>query len=99
MIISMLSNYLLQTYITQSTPAPVTGTNYLLYNIDIIFQTSMVAVTIGFVLACMMATPSLGYGIGLFIQGGIGVYWPAMGYFRGKVIVPELRNTMLLFPK
>jgi len=102
MVVSMLSNYMFSMYINSQSQNQSTGSsnsNYLLYNIDIIFQTSMVAATVGLVIASVVSLPTLGFGVALAVQACLGVYWPAMGYFRGKIIVPELRNTTLLLPK
>jgi len=84
MMVSMLANYLATTYSL---------------HLDQLFQTSMITTTVFFVLAAGLAHPALAYALALAIQASLGVYYPAMGYFRGKVILPELRNTTLLLPK
>jgi len=35
----------------------------------------------------------------LIVQACIGMYWPSIGYLRGKIIPSELRNISLLLPK
>lgn len=85
---SMLGNYLFQLY-----ARPLFG------SVEATFQALLLASSAAFFLGSMFQTPLFAFGVSIGVQCCIGGYWPSVGYFRGRVIVPELRNTALIIPR
>ena len=86
---SMLGNYLFQMLLASSLSHPV----------ETIFQGVLVVTSVSYFLGALFQTSFFAYMVSLVVQGCVGLYWPCIGYFRGKIVVPELRNVSLLFPK
>jgi len=83
---SMIGNYLYQLY----------GSSI---GFESLFQGVLVGLTVSFFLGGILQTPLLVYAISLCIQLLIGVYCPAIGLLRGRVVMPELRSTSLALTK
>lgn len=60
---------------------------------------TLIATTVGFTMGGMLQTYTMAFFIGLLINFSIGVYWPAIGFLRGKIIVQEYRTTFLILIK
>jgi hypothetical protein len=79
---SMLGNYLHQVY-SSSMPGEST------------FQGVLVATSACFFLGAIFQTPLFAFAISVAVQVCIGGYWPCISSLRGRVVVPELRGTVL----
>ena len=79
---SMLGNYLHQMY-----GVSVGGENS--------FQGVLVGCAACFFLGSIFQTPLLTFLISIAVQVCIGGYWPCVGALRGRVVLPELRGTVL----
>ncbi len=89
---SMFGNYLFQILVGRQQ-------NSLSFGIDQLFQIVLIASSTSYFLGAIVDTPLLAFGMALVIQCSVGMYWPCIGYFRGRIIVPELRNTTLTLSK
>ena len=59
---------------------------------ELTFQIVLVCTGILFMLGALVSSPLLAFLIAIFIQCGIGGYWPSIGALRGRCIVPEQRS-------
>lgn len=79
---SMLGNYLHQMYSSA-------------LGAETIFQGVLLATSASFFLGSIFQTPLFAFFICIAIQLCIGGYWACIGALRSRVVVPELRGTML----
>jgi MFS family permease len=89
MICSMIGNYLFQLFISKSQ----------LIGVDTTFQAVLLLSSVAYFLGAIVENPLFAYGMSVIVQIAVGMYWPCIGYFRGRVIVPELRNNAMIVPK
>jgi MFS family permease len=68
-------------------------------SVESILQSALVVSSIAFFLGALFQTVFFSLLVSLVVQASMGLYWPAIGHFRGRLIVPELRNTILLLGK
>jgi len=85
-MMQMLGNYMYQLY------APSFGE-------EVSLGYTLIAATVGFTMGGMLQTYTMAFFIGLVINFSVGVYWPAIGFLRGKIIVQEHRTTFLMLIK
>jgi hypothetical protein len=88
-ISSMFGNYLFQIFVAKQN----------LIGVDQIFQILLISSSTAYFLGATSSTPIVAYLVSLVVQCCVGMYWPSIGFLRGKIILPELRNTFLLLPK
>lgn len=62
---------------------------------EAIFQAVSLGLSAAYFLGAVFQTPILVFGISVLVQGLAGVYWPAVGYARGRIILPEMRSASL----
>lgn len=82
---SMLGNYFFQLF-SSSALGGYGGT----------FQAVILCSSVSYFLGAVFQTPMLAFLISLVVHGCMGGYYPAVGFFRGKLMVPELRSTALI---
>lgn len=85
---SMAGNYLFQV---------LSGSQGI--SLENIFQGVLLASSAFYFLGAMFQTPLFAFLVSLLVQGIVGLYWPCIGYYRGKIVVPEQRNTALIIAK
>lgn len=82
---SMLGNYFFQLF-SSSALGGYGGT----------FQAVLLCSSVSYFLGAVFQTPMLAFLISLAVHGCMGGYYPAVGFFRGKLMVPELRSTAMI---
>lgn len=98
---SMLGNYIFQ-MISQSQQQSSSGTSNSIntgIGIENMLQMLLVATSVAYFCGAVFQTPSLAYCICIIVQLCVGVYWPCIGYYRGRVIPHNLRNIVLVLQK
>ena len=85
---SMVGNYLFQILTSNSG-----------FSTEQIFQAILISSSVFYFLGAIFQTPLFAFLVSLAVQGSVGLYWPCIGYFRGKIVVPEQRNTALIIAK
>lgn len=60
-----------------------------------IFQSVLLGSSVAYFLGAVFQTPLMVFGVSVLVQGLVGAYWPAVGYARGRVILPEMRSASL----
>jgi hypothetical protein len=88
---SMLGNYLFQMYGKSST--------FFGGGIEATFQAVVVVSSVAYMLGALFQTPGFALLVAVTVQFCVGGYWPCIGYFRGRILLPEQRNTVLLITK
>lgn len=83
-VASMLGNYLFQLYC--ASPGAL---------VESAFQAILIASSGAFFLGALYGTSTMAFLVSIFVQVCMGSYFPCIGYFRGRIIMPELRNTSL----
>jgi hypothetical protein len=87
-VASMLGNYLFQVYSTSPGASVETA-----------FQAILIASSVSFFLGASNSTSTMAFVVSIFVQICMGSYYPCIGYFRGRIIMPELRNTSLVIAR
>eukprot|EP01038_Epipyxis_sp_PR26KG_P007409 gene7409-10100_t len=82
---SMLGNYLYQMYASQ-------------IGIENCFQAILFGSSVSYFLGAIFQTSYMAFGISVMVQICMGGYWPSIGYFRAKIILPEFRTMSLTIP-
>lgn len=67
--------------------------------IDSILQYVLIGSSVAYFLGAILQTPFFAYFVSLAVQTCIGVYWPCIGFFRGKIIAPEIRSIAVIITK
>eukprot|EP00597_Dinobryon_sp_UTEXLB2267_P005347 CAMPEP_0170062026 /NCGR_PEP_ID=MMETSP0019_2-20121128/3397_1 /TAXON_ID=98059 /ORGANISM="Dinobryon sp., Strain UTEXLB2267" /LENGTH=345 /DNA_ID=CAMNT_0010268051 /DNA_START=358 /DNA_END=1395 /DNA_ORIENTATION=+ len=92
-VASMLGNYLFQLHSAPTAASPGGG------GPGGAFQAILLGSSVSYFLGAVFQTPLLAFAISIVVQLCMGGYWPSIGYFRGKIVLPELRNTTLAIPR
>jgi hypothetical protein len=92
---SMLGNYCFQIFFNNKT----SGTGVTGGGIDNVFQGVLIASSACYFLGAIVSSAVIAFFIALLIQCCVGIYWPCIGYYRGRIIAPELRNSFLTIPR
>ena len=97
---SMLGNYLFQMYAKNSNNNNSNGSSSGFGGgVEGTFQALLIGMSAAFLLGAIFQTPSLALLVSIFVQLCIGGYWPSIGYFRGRLLLPEQRNTVLIISR
>ncbi len=96
-VTSMLGNYLFQLYsmnafASSSSSVNVSGTGS---NTDNAFQAILITSSVSFFLGAIFQTAFMAFLSSIVIQLCMGCYWPSIGYYRGRIVLPELRSSSL----
>jgi len=94
-VTSMLGNYLFQLYTINSSNVVNSNNANSSNNIDLAFQAILITSSVSYFLGAIFQTSFMAFLISIVVQLCMGCYWPAIGYFRGKIIPPELRTSSL----
>lgn len=86
-VISIVGNYGYQLFGAQT------------QSFDILVQGILFGSSACFFLGAIFQTSSFAFFISLVIQCCVGGYWPCIGALRGRLIVPELRSSTILFTR
>jgi MFS family permease len=62
-------------------------------------QSLLIAASVAYFCGAIFQTPFLAFAACLVIQIGVGIYWPCIGYYRGRIIPHDLRNIVLVIQK
>lgn len=87
-VASMLGSYLFQMY--SSTPGA---------SVEQAFQAILIGSSVAFFLGASYGASGTAFIVSIFVQLCMGSYYPCIGYFRGRIIVPELRNASLIIAR
>ena len=52
-----------------------------------------------YLLASIFQTSGFALLCSVVVQFCVGVYWPCIGYFRGRLLLPEQRNTVMVLSR
>merc|ERR1711871_622012 len=66
---------------------------------DTVLQMILVGSSGAYFLGGGFQTASMVFMISIFVQGGVGAYWPSVGFLRGRYVRPELRGTFITIAK
>lgn len=94
-VTSMLGNYLFQLFTIENNNAINSNNANSNNNLDMAFQAILVTSSVSYFLGAIFQTSFMAFLISIVVQLCMGCYWPAIGYFRGKIIPPELRSSSL----
>jgi MFS transporter, MFS domain-containing protein family, molybdate-anion transporter len=86
-VASLLGNYMYQLLTARGT------------SLDAIFGGLLLASSISYGLGSMLNTTAVMLPLAVLVHVCMGAYWPCVGYYRGRVLLPELRSATLLLPK
>lgn len=85
---SMFGNYLFQMLVGAGSASS-----------EQMLQSLLISASVAYFFGAILQTPILAFGACLVIQVGVGVYWPCIGYYRGRIIPHDLRNIVLVIQK
>lgn len=85
---SMVGNYVFQLFISNNWSS-LEGT----------FSWVLIGTSVAYTLGGVLQTATFILPLVLIVQGCMGIYWPCIGHYRGRMILPELRSATLIIPR
>jgi hypothetical protein len=96
---SMIGNYLFQIFVSGKGQQQSQGNGSGGMGVEQIFQILLICSSASYFLGAVASTRLVAFIMSLIVQACIGMYWPSIGYLRGRIIPSDLRNMSLLLPK
>jgi hypothetical protein len=88
---SMLGNYLFQMY--------AKGSGALLGSTENTFQALLVVSSGAYLLGAVFQTAGFALLCSVLVQFCVGGYWPCIGYYRGRLLLHEQRNSVIVISR